>query len=169
MEGNYRIHHLSCIAVQQRHVLNWLNPCVNFPLVNGLPELVALLELHVPGLKSYGVGEDRRVRVLFERFDDADFIMFLVFNSQLLVFQFLVEKLFWTDNCLGSVVDQDVKFLHMSLHVVNESLHLRLRYEVALNDFKSVLPFVEIFLGFVSTSSVAWETRCHNYSSPVLQ
>ena len=160
MKGDYRVHHLSCIAVQQRHILDGLNPCVHLPLIDRLPELVTLLELYVAGLKSYGVGKDRRVWVLLERFDNADLIILLVFNSQLLILQLLVEKLLRTDNCLGGVVDQYVKFLHMSLHVVNESLHLRLRYKVALNYFKSILPFAEIFLGLISASSVTWETRC---------
>jgi len=126
MKGDNRIYNLGGVAVKQRDILDGLDPSVHFPLVNGLPKLVTDAELHLPRLKSNGVGEDRRIGVAFKRLYDVYFVLPLIFNGKLLILKFLVEKLLWSNYSLSSVINEDVQLLHMSLHVVDESLHLYL-------------------------------------------
>ena len=73
------------------------------------------------------------------------------------MFQFLVVKLFGPHDGLRCVVDQNVQFCNVSVDVVDQSTHLHLRQEIALQYVQIALPLLVILLLLVTQQAVLRE------------
>lgn len=98
-----------------------------------------------------------------------DFLLILYFQRFSFILQFQTIELNWSSNSLRCIMNQNIQFFHILLHISNHSLNLPFINKITLQNDQPVTPLLIPLLFFVPGNSIIRKSSSGINHSPIPQ